>query len=805
MRANKILTAVSSLVVVCFFTYRSSSVAQNPLSRPVLFAHGFCGDALDFQPLISSLSQQLPLNLYPNQTVYYAAYDSILNTTTFWLLSNGSFQQVSESSIPQSARFFSIRFYDPEGQSFAPPNVAKISVLNKASEIAKVIKQILSITHTKNVIIVGHSMGGLDARTYTEGMASSGACYDYQNNLPDYTSASCVPGSTKYAGDVWDLISVDTPHLGSPLAALSVSIPWCIVDPSVNRSELELQPAGGTGLIEALNYSGTAISGVKPVKNTTPIQAIEDYFNDTTIAWDGLTGYSDDVVQQSSQSIILNVPRTDTSSPLQDIQIEYASSDAGIVATPDCWMLGEPVLHLMGCLGAQANTQNAIASQIVFSASSGVTTSVSTSITADAATLNGSVNPQNANGRAGFYWSTDSSMATYALSCLGLSYTSWNSCPTLTPNSTVQSFNSAVTAILSDTTYYYRMVFWDTDNNTYQYGAMLSFKTKNPTVTSTAATSVTASSATLNGSINPQDSNGYAGFYWGTDPALNSYSLTCYGGYTDWSHCPNPTANFTKQSFTALLTGMTSNTNFYYRMVFWDYVNNTYHYGAVLSFKTKNPAVKSTTATSVTASGVTLNGSINPQGSNGVAGFYWGTDPTLNSYSLSCYGGYTDWGHCPNPMANFTSQGFTTTLTGLISNVSYYYRMVFWDLDNNTYQYGTILSFKTKNPTVTSSTATSVTVTSATLNGSINPQGTNGYAGFYWGTDPTLTTYSLNCYGGYTDWYHCPNPTANFTQQSFSTGLTGLGSSVTYYYRMVFWDLDNNTFQYGAILSFKTQ
>jgi hypothetical protein len=30
----------------------------------------------------------------------------------------------------------------------------------------------------------------------------------------------------------------------------------------------------------------------------------------------------------------------------------------------------------------------------------------------------------------------------------------------------------------------------------------------------------------------------------------------------------------------------------------------------------------------------------------------------------------------------------------------------------------------------------------------------NGYAGFYWGTDPTLSTYTLQC-GSY-GWYSCP-------------------------------------------------
>jgi hypothetical protein len=47
--------------------------------------------------------------------------------------------------------------------------------------------------------------------------------------------------------------------------------------------------------------------------------------------------------------------------------------------------------------------------------------------------------------------------------------------------------------------------------------------------------------------------------------------------------------------------------------------------------------------------------------------------------------------------------------------------------------------------------------------------------------------------------------TVNSTSQPFSTVLTGLTSNTTYYFETVFYDTDNNSYQYGAILSFKTQ
>lgn len=125
--------------------------AQTLASRPILLAHGFCGSALDFQPLTGPLYQQLPSDLYPSSTVYYVFYDSIKNTTTFLLLAGGLLVPVDQSSIPSSTRLFSIMFYDPNnGGSSDPNNVAKISMLNKAYELSQVIKQINAITKTKD-------------------------------------------------------------------------------------------------------------------------------------------------------------------------------------------------------------------------------------------------------------------------------------------------------------------------------------------------------------------------------------------------------------------------------------------------------------------------------------------------------------------------------------------------------------------------------------------------------------------------------------------------------------------------------
>src|ERR1035438_2871777 len=163
-------------------------------------------------------------------------------------------------------------------------------------------------------------MGGLDARAYVENMASVGSCYDYNNNVPRYNGL-CSPGTNgaAYANNVANIITVDTPHAGSPLAYTNT---WtnllgdvgpaiaCQMHSSTNKSELAplAQDPSAPGLLEALNYSENSIPGFAPQNNTTPIQAVMDYFTDWP-SWTGVPGESDDVVQETSQSVSAKIGR----------------------------------------------------------------------------------------------------------------------------------------------------------------------------------------------------------------------------------------------------------------------------------------------------------------------------------------------------------------------------------------------------------------------------------------------------------------------------------------------------------------
>src|SRR5438874_1571274 len=171
---TKARVSANLLIAVHLVCSAISANAQvpNPNSRPILFVHGFCGDSSSWDTLRPNLYTRLQGmgDLYgpANYDVYY---DDVLDRTTF-LDPNG--QPVAESAIPSSTRFFTIKFFDPVVGNFNSFGVSNVSMLNKAYELSRVIKRILAITQSSDVILITHSMGGLVARTYVENLASKG-------------------------------------------------------------------------------------------------------------------------------------------------------------------------------------------------------------------------------------------------------------------------------------------------------------------------------------------------------------------------------------------------------------------------------------------------------------------------------------------------------------------------------------------------------------------------------------------------------------------------------------------------------
>jgi len=315
------------------------------------------------------------------------------------------------------------------------------------------------------------------------------------------------------------------------------------------------------------------------------------------------------------------------------------------------------------------------------------------------------------------------------------------------------TYSISLTGLLPATTYYVRS--FATNSVGTVYGTETSFTTIAiaPTLTTTAATSVTKYAANTGGTI---ISNGGS-------------TITASG--ICWSTTATPTISDSKTTdgttsgtFTSSLTSLTAGTTYYVRAYATNAIGTSY--GALESFTTlstssNNPVIASTTsATSITANAAILGGNITEEGATQVSvrGLVYGTTTGASTFSVTVGSG---------------TGTFTSTLTGLTQGTTYFVRSFATNVQGTTY--GTETSFTTQSTATVSVTATptSITTTSAISGGTISSTGgaTITTSGLVWGasTNPeiTLTT----------------KTTDGTTSGTFTSSITGLTQGTTYHVR----------------------
>jgi phosphodiesterase/alkaline phosphatase D-like protein len=384
-----------------------------------------------------------------------------------------------------------------------------------------------------------------------------------------------------------------------------------------------------------------------------------------------------------------------------------------------------------------------IVSFVTSPVSPSVTTNAAGSITSGSAILNGYLSAKGsaAADNVSFQWGTTQ----------GGPY----------PNSTtpeamgsIGGFQAGIAGLGPNTTYYYRAKA-DGGINGAGYGAEMNFTTSRapPSVTTGDATSVTSSSATLNGSLASMG-------------AATTVSVSFRYGTTRGGPYPNSTslqAKNTSGPFTAGLTGLTANTTYYFVASGDGGVNGT-GYGSEMSFTTSKvpPSVTTAGAHNITAGSATLNGQIVSLGTATTVNtsFLWGTQQeNLNTET---------------PYQVLTVPvGFQANLTGLAANTTYYYRA---KADGGVHGigYGATMSFTTGKvpPSVTTNGATTVTDSTATLNGTLHSMGSAPMVEVSFQYGITSGMYSTQT---------AAQPLS--APDDFCAPLTGLAAGTPYYYR----------------------
>ena len=196
-------------------------------------------------------------------------------------------------------------------------------------------------------------------------------------------------------------------------------------------------------------------------------------------------------------------------------------------------------------------------------------------------------------------------------------------------------------------------------------------------------------------------------------------------------------------------------------------------------WQSQSPGVWTLSASPITPTGATLNGTVNPNGWPTTAWFQWGT--TANYGNLTSV---TDVGSGTNALP------FSAPLAGLAPGVTYHFRVA--ATNDNGLVYGSDQSFTTLGlPQISTLAATDVSTNSATLNGTVNPNGYPTTAWFQWGNTTN--------YGNLTS---VTNLGSGTTALPLSVPLAGLTPSVTYHFRIV--ATNDHGLVYGSDQSFTT-
>jgi hypothetical protein len=358
------------------------------------------------------------------------------------------------------------------------------------------------------------------------------------------------------------------------------------------------------------------------------------------------------------------------------------------------------------------------------------------------ATVTGTVNP---NGNATSYYFEYGTSTTYGMQ------TSATSAGSGTVGAAVQQ---PLTGLTASTTYDYRLVAVSSGSPVYGNNATFTTpKTPAPTATTTMATAVSSSAATLNGSVNPEGVPTSYYFEYGTTAAYGSKTATQSAGSAS-----------TAQAATVSASGLQASTTYHYRLVAVSAGGTVV--GGDNTFATSKlplPVADTGAVTGVTTTTAVLGGAVNPDG-------------LATSYYFQ-YGTTTGYGHNTSSRSagsGTASAAVSQSLSGLAARTTYHYRIVAVSAGGTVDgKDATFATATTPAPTVTTGAVDAVTTTTATLTGSVDPHGIATTYYFEYGTKSPNTHTAVGSAG------------AGSATVAVSVALSKLTPGTTYLYRLV--------------------
>jgi hypothetical protein len=333
-------------------------------------------------------------------------------------------------------------------------------------------------------------------------------------------------------------------------------------------------------------------------------------------------------------------------------------------------------------------------------------------------------------------------------------------------------YSSTLTELTAGSTYHVRA--YATNSVGTAYGADLSFSTlgQAPLCETQPASNISTTAATLNGNVNAYNSSTIVTFEYGT---TTSYGQTI-------TATQSPVTGNTMTNVSANISGLTLGITYHFRVKTVNGLGTVF--GSDLSFETLGQSASSVaqSATNVSTTAATLNGTVNANNSSTTVTFEYGTSTNYGSTAIATQ----------SPVTGSSVTNVNVNILGLAAGTTYHFRIK--TVNSGGIVYSNDLTFITLGsaPLGITQAPTNISTTGATLNGTVNANYLSTTVTFEYGTNIDYGSTAIAT----------QSPVSGNNITNVNVNISGLSLGTIYHYRIKAVNTIGTT--YGSDLIFTT-
>jgi hypothetical protein len=323
------------------------------------------------------------------------------------------------------------------------------------------------------------------------------------------------------------------------------------------------------------------------------------------------------------------------------------------------------------------------------------------------ATLNGTVNPNGAATSAYFRYGVTTNYG---------SFSATNSLPATNATLLLSNLISGLTPV---TSYHYQLVGSNVAGVSLGVDGTFTTTVAVPAVATLGASGVTATNATLNGTVNPDGDATTAYFQYGL--------TTNYGSFSGTTSLPATNSTI---SVSNLIGSLSGGATYHFQLVGFNSSGTNLGVDATFTTSPGSPLAQTGPARYIAADSTYLSGVVHPNGAATAAYFSYGLTTNYGSFSAA-----------NSFPATSDSQNVLILISNLAPATKYHFQLVSSNsLGTSSGLDATFTTTTNPAPEVVTLAASGITATNATLNGTVNPNGKAATASFLYGL---TTTYDM--------------------------------------------------------------